>query len=276
MHKPIPPTPTNPPSEWNFYELWERIKTLLQELPNYFKSTLNIISAVNVTEIYAFGQALSHTIEEEVVRTLNHTKKIWDPSEKYCDCRFIRQPQSFPDVLLLDSKTNEIVMGIELKSWYLLAKEGEPSFRYKVACEACAPQDLLVVVPWALSSVVTGIPIILKPFVTLAKYAAEYRNYWWKYLRNTKDNVEIRHPEKVSNYPSSRERIDDEPIYDPGNNFGRLARTEIMDEWIKDCKRERLLGIEIEKWIEFFKTGTVMYKETCGGQLQIFRDISGS
>jgi len=29
MHEPIPPTPTNPPSEWNFYELWERIKTFL-------------------------------------------------------------------------------------------------------------------------------------------------------------------------------------------------------------------------------------------------------
>ena len=40
-------------------------------------------------------------------------------------------------------------MGIELKGWYVLAKEKEPSFRYKVTPAVCAPADLLVVVPWA-------------------------------------------------------------------------------------------------------------------------------
>jgi hypothetical protein len=265
-----PPSPIEPPNEWKHIELWRRIKTLLENLTNYFRSTLNITSAVNITEIYAFGQALSYTIEEEVVRTLNDTKNVWDPLGEYCEYHFIRQPQSFPDVLLLNPKTKEIIMGIELKSWYLLAKEGEPSFRFKVACEVCAPQDLLVVVPWALSNVVTGTPRILKPFVISARYAAEYRNYWWKYLRKTKDNIEIRHPEKVSYYPASREKIDDEPVHDPGNNFGRLARTEIMDEWVKKCKEEKLLGIEIEKWIEFFKTGEVTYKEACKKQLKLY------
>jgi hypothetical protein len=49
-------------------------------------------------------------------------------------------------------------MGIELKGWYVLAKEKEPSFRYKVTLTVCAPADLLVVVPWALSNVISGRP----------------------------------------------------------------------------------------------------------------------
>jgi hypothetical protein len=274
MYKPSepvePPKPVEPPSNWKYLGLWMKIKSILENLPNYFKSTLNITTAMNVTEIYVFGQALSYTIEEEVVHTLNDTKSVWDPSGEYCGYRFLRQPQSFPDVLLLNPKIgkNSIIMGIELKSWYLLAKEGEPSFRFKVTPNACAPQDLLVIVPWVLSNVVTGTPIILKPFVISARYVAEYRNYWWKHMRKAEGDVEIRHPMAVTCYPSSREQIDDEPIYDPGNNFGRLARTRMkeMDEWITMCKSEKILGIEIEKWIEFFRVGEIKFKEACEKQ----------
>jgi len=274
MYKPSepvePPKPVEPPSDWKYLGLWRKIKSILENLPNYFKSTLNITTAMNVTEIYVFGQALSYTIEEEVVHALNNTKSVWDPSGEYCEYRFLRQPQSFPDVLLLNPKIgkNSIIMGIELKSWYLLAKEGEPSFRFKVTPNACAPQDLLVIVPWVLSNVVTGTPIILKPFVIAARYAAEYRNYWWKHMRKAKGDVEIRHPKEVTYYPSSREQIDDEPIYYPGNNFGRLARTGMkeMDEWITMCKSEKILGIEIEKWIEFFRAGEIKFKEICEKQ----------
>ncbi len=257
-----------PSKEWPHYELWMRTRNLLKELPTYFKSTLNITSAVNVTEIYAFGTALSYTIEEEVVNTLNKEKELLDPDGKYCEYSFTRQAQSFPDVLFLNSEKGDIIMGIELKSWYLLAKEGEPSFRYKVTPSACALQDLLVVVPWALSNVVTGNPIVFEPFVISARYAAEYRNYWWKHLRKAEGNTDISSPDGVSSYPSSRERIDDEPAYDPGRNFGRLARTEIMDKWVKRCKKEKLLGIEIEKWIEFFKTGKIRHKEICEKRLK--------
>jgi hypothetical protein len=251
--KPPPPRPVEP-IDWPHYELWKRIKKILEELPNRFKSTLNIVTAVSVTEIYTYSAALSQTVEEEVVVTLNNAKNEWDPDNMYCDYYFIRQAQSFPDVLLKNIKENNPLMGIELKTWYLLAKEEEPSFRYKVTPAACAVQDLLVVVPWVLSNVFTGSPIIFRPFIISAKYAAEYRNYWWKYLRDTSEDTGISSPDNVKPYPSSRQKIDDEPNHDPGNNFGRLARTEIMDKWVEECKKKRLLGIEIKKWIEFLKT----------------------
>lgn len=258
-----------PGSDWPHYNLWRRVRDVLNELPNHFVSTLNITAAVNVAEIYAFGQALSYTIEEEVVRTLNRTKRLWDPEGVYCDYVFIRQAQSFPDVLFKRPEAEEVVMGVELKSWYLLAKEGEPSFRYRVSPFACAKQDLLVVVPWVLSNVVTGTPLVFEPFITSARYAAEYRNYWWTCVRKVEGgDAGIRSPEGVSVYPRTRDRIDDEPVYDPGKNFGRLARTGIMDRWIEKCKKERLLGIDVEKWIEFFKTGGIKHSESCSRQLK--------
>jgi len=97
---------------------------------------------------------------------------------------FERKPQIFSDVVLKasapDLKPN-VILGIELKGWYILAKEKEPSFRYKVSPSVCAPADLLVVVPWALSHVISGAPIVFEPFAMSARHAAEYRNWYWKY-----------------------------------------------------------------------------------------------
>lgn len=100
MKNPNQPKPEEP-KDWEHYELWKKIKKVLENLPNIFESSLNITSAVNVTEIYAFGAVLSNVIEEEVVRSLNKAKREWDPENKYCDYTFIRQPQAFPDVLLM-------------------------------------------------------------------------------------------------------------------------------------------------------------------------------
>jgi hypothetical protein len=71
--------------------------------------------------------------------------------------------QTFPNVRLLSRSggTVSVVLGIELKGWYLLAKEGVPSFRYTVTPAACSEYDLLVVIPWHLKNVLSGVPIVL-------------------------------------------------------------------------------------------------------------------
>jgi hypothetical protein len=123
------------------------------------KSSITI-SGINVTEIYSFGSVLGITIEEEVVRSLNMMRSKWDDGS-YADCKFIRQAQTFPDVIFM--KGEKILFGIDLKSWYVLSKEGEPSFRLKVNKNACTDKDLIMVVPWCLSNVLSGTPIISKP-----------------------------------------------------------------------------------------------------------------
>lgn len=93
---------------------------------------------------------------------------------------FERQAQTFPDVRLVSVGGSEIdiALGIELKGWYLLAKEGMPSLRLTVNPAACAPHDLVAVVPWYLSNVLSGVPTVLMPWIHRAGSAAEHRNHW--------------------------------------------------------------------------------------------------
>jgi hypothetical protein len=79
---------------------------------------------------------------------LNRIRSVWDPDKEYETYGFVRQPQTFPDVLLR-KKTNgsEVLLGIELKGWYLLNNEGMPNFRFTVNPGCCNPWGLLVVVP---------------------------------------------------------------------------------------------------------------------------------
>jgi hypothetical protein len=196
---------------------------------------------------------LGQQFEENVVRTLNQMRSKWDPDGKYSDYEFERRPETFPDARLKHKVTNEIIMGIELKSWYLLAKEREPSFRFRVSPLVCAPQDLLVIVPWALENVLSGNPQIFAPFIVSARYAAKYRNYWWQHKRNTSDDISIELPKHPAFYPEGREAIEDKPAYDRGNNFGRIARTEIMDTFVKSCHSIKLSGLEVSRWHRFLK-----------------------
>lgn len=224
-------------------------------VPGYFR-TETVIAGVMATDIYTLGAVLGATIEDQVVRTLNQMREVWDPDGKYALYRFVRQAQTFPDVLLRrapsDRPAEDILLGIELKGWYLLAKEGEPSFRYAVTEAACAPRDLIAVVPWALSQVISGSPVIFNPYVVEARYAAAYRNYWWKNLRQTKSNTAIEKPRKGAPYPAKADEVADKPASDRGGNFGRLARTGIMDTYMAQIKEELLGGIQIQHWMAFF------------------------
>jgi len=117
-------------------------------------------------------------IEEQVVSTLNGMRGVWDPDKEYQAYSFVRQPQTFPDVLLRKTTNGQdVLMAIELKGWYLLAKEKVPTFRFKQSPDGCNDWDLLVILPWALSNVLSGTPIAYHPFIIQARYAAQQRNY---------------------------------------------------------------------------------------------------
>ena len=60
-------------------------------------------------------------------------------------------------------------------------------------------------------------------------------------------------PQNVSPYPQKSDEIADKPVYDGGNNFGRFARTGIMDNYLEIAKRESLCGIGAEHWLNFFR-----------------------
>ncbi|MBV8054987.1 MAG: hypothetical protein JO071_07080 [Deltaproteobacteria bacterium] len=145
-------------------------------------------------------------------------------------------------------------MGIELKGWYILAKEGEPSFCFTASPRVCNPWDLIVVIPWGLSNVLSGSPVVYSVFVDLARYTAERRNYYWQHERQTSQDTSIILAMGVIPYPAKSAQIADRPVWDAGGNFGRLARYGIMEEYVQQTMETELRGVPARQWLRFFKT----------------------
>lgn len=252
-----PPPAPEPPSldpDDRRTKLHERVRDALLALPGYFNSTTNI-EGLAAADLFSLNTVLGATIEVQVIQTLNRARDVWDPDDEWPLYRFDRQAQTFPDVLLRRRNQDggyDTALGVELKGWYILAKEGEPSFRYQVTPRACSEWDMLVVVPWHLSNVLSGVPRITTPACWSAKHIAEYRNYWWEYVRQSKKDKSIESPSRVEPY-MGRDNTTDKPRYDGGNNFGRIARTGIMASWVTEILDEPLAGIPAGDWIDFLK-----------------------
>ena len=253
MPNPDAPQPTQPDLGEPLASLVRRVERAIYALPSFFESSLNV-SGVLATDLFTFNSSLAATIEYQVVLELNRMRSTWDPQDEFTTFRFKRQPQNFPDVVLVSPLEDQPILGIELKSWYAPAKEREPSFRFRVTPNACAPQDLLVVVPWVLSNVLSGSPTILDPYVTQARYAAEYRNWHWEYQRRAKGDPRIDVSPFEGTYPSKSDEISDRPKSDVGGNFGRISRTGLMDAYIERTLEAELLGIPVREWQMFFRS----------------------
>lgn len=248
------PKKAEPSDAWRHKKLWCGVRDALKALPAHFHSD-TFIEGVNATDVFTLNSALGATIENQVVETLNTIRSVWDPDNKYGTYLFVRQPQSFPDVVLknLSDETAKPLMGIELKGWYLLAKEQEPSMRFQQTSAACADADLIMVVPWVLNSVISGRPRIYSPYIESAKFAAEYRNYHWKTMRGEGKNSEIVIPADAEPYPRKADATNDKPQEDQGGNFGRIARTGMMADYLERMLLQHVCGIRATYWLEFFK-----------------------
>jgi len=248
------PKRVEPLDSWPHKKLWRGVRDALRALPAHFHSD-TFIEGVNATDVFTLNSALGATIENQVVETLNTIRSVWDPDNKYGTFQFVRQPQSFPDVVLknLSDEAAKPIMGIELKGWYLLAKEAEPSMRFQQTSAACADADLIMVVPWVLNSVISGRPRIYSPFIESAKYAAEFRNYYWKKMRSDGEDSEIIIPDSAEPYPRKADATNDKPKIDQGKNFGRIARSGIMNEYLDKMQLQPVCGIRASYWLDFFK-----------------------
>ena len=205
------------------------------------------------TDVFTLNTPLAATIEESVVKTLNDLRSVWDPDGEYETFAFVRQSQTFPDVVLREQDNGaNTLMGIELKGWYLLAKEEAPTFRFTVTQQVCNSWDLLVVVPWILSNVLAGTPELHRPFVQLSRFCAQMRNHYWLYQRQGASGTIIE-PDNVGPYPVKGDNIADKATVDGGNNFGRLARYGLMDDYIQQMRGSLVRGISVRDWQAFFK-----------------------
>ena len=231
--------------------LREGVVRALRAVPMHFSSTINI-EGLSATDLFAMYTLLGGAIEDQTVATLNNaTRAIWDPEGRWADFEFKRYAESFPDVRLECNNGEMPLIGIELKGWYLLAKEQEPSFRFKASANAMTVWDLIAVFPWSLSNVLSGTPVLESPFIEQAKYAADLRTYYWENRRPNAQRVE--HPD-THPYPEARSAYSDIVHDDGGGKFGRIARIRgLMDDWVNDTMRVNLAGIEVRWWVQFLK-----------------------
>lgn len=251
------PRPTNgPPIDWGHRGLYDNVRKTLFALPEEFTSSL-FIRDFRATDIFTLNSALGASIEDSVVIGLNRLRHIWDPDSRYALYRFERQSQAFPDVRLVTEVAGHQspLMGIELKGWFAVAKESKPTFRYNVNADACAPQDLIVVLPWVLSDVIAGAPKLLLPYVGEARHAALYRNYYWRTMRQREGkNPGINEAEHRTPYPASKiDKCSDSGADDTGDNFGRIARSGILDEFVEQTGKQLVSGIPVKAWVRFFR-----------------------
>ncbi|MBQ6746743.1 MAG: hypothetical protein IJR07_06825 [Bacteroidaceae bacterium] len=164
--------------------------------------------------------------------------------------------------LIRKNGRKDILLGIELKSWFILSKEGEPSFRYRTAAEACDYGDLLSIIPWYLSNAVCGHPVFATPWVYSAKAAAEATKRYWLYERATEKPLTLEQrgleiPAGIKPYMvNARDKTNYKPVNDGGNNFGRLARTGVMSDFVKETLSTDILGIPADNWRLFLKAHT--------------------
>ena len=252
-----PPTRAGgPPASWPHRQLYDRVLDALHALPARFRTSLRI-AGISATDLFTLNTPLGAAIEQSVVENLNALRDLWDPDEKYEIYSFVRQAQVFPDVLLTTTAPGvapeaRVLMGIELKGWFLLSKEGEPSFRYKASPLVCAPQDLLVVFPWGLDEIISGAPRLYRPFIEEARYAAEHRNHYWETMRGvTGDAAKVDLSPITTPYPSKNHQFNDTPRADKGSNFGRVARGGLMSDFIAELLQQPISGIPAKYWQGF-------------------------
>lgn len=195
------------------------------------------------------------TAESPPAEGSEHTqlhKDIWEAIA--CLPIHFRTETQISGIMATDLHTLHTVLGATIEEQVVRTLNKEPSLRFQVTATACTEQDLIVVVPWVLSNVISGSPAVFKPFIEFAKTAAEYRNHHWQNVRSTQLDSRIEVPPGIKPYPSKSDRILDKPVADKGGNFGRLARTGLMDSYIKDLDDEPLCGIKIVFWRDFLRT----------------------
>ncbi len=255
----VAPTHTGGPAPgWAHAALYTRVRTALHALPSRFRTSLRI-AGISAVDLFTLNTPLGAAIEQSVVDSLNDVRELWDPTGEYKLYSFIRQAQVFPDVRLETTApdvpdADKILMGIELKGWFVLAKEGEPSFRYTASPAVCAPQDLLVVYPWVLDEVVSGSPKLMRPFIEEARYAAEHRNHYWTETRGVVGPAAaVVAAAHQAPYPNKAQKFNDSAAVDGGGNFGRVARGGLMTAYIDELMALPLSGIPAKHWQTFLK-----------------------
>lgn len=220
--------------EWPHHEMKQKVLRLLRGRCVYH-------DLVTQFQIRKSGIQADKMIEQFIYDVLDTFREEWAVGP-YAGCRVNYNPTSFPDITITSGR--EVILGIEIKSWHTLAKEGQPCFRFQASPLACAPHDILVVFPYYWENLWTnhGVALLLAPYIENSRFVATQRNetFDFEHPRNP-----VRRVTGITPHTSKhREEINDQPPEDKGGNFGRIGRLDLFRKFTWDLAATRVRMID--------------------------------
>lgn len=164
-------------------------------------------------------------IENVVAYSLGVESVTWDGG-----ITISHRPATYPDIMV--HSRGEPILAIEIKVWNMLAAEKSPTFRFATSPRACGPHDLLVLFPFVydLGYPGSGPLRLYPPYIENSKYVAIRRNLYWTHNNPNAPIVEA--PDDITPHVEmKRQRIKDHAANDSGKNFGRIARTPLLNRF---------------------------------------------
>ncbi|WP_293913164.1 hypothetical protein [Deinococcus sp.] len=130
-----------------------------------------------------FNNYVGQGAEEALIQILNSTrfKILWYPLIHWNNLsrlKFIRNTVQFPDIHLIDTLDNTILLSIESKTWFLFSGD-DITARFHVSPTYIKNDTLIVIFPWVMSKLISGSPIMYEPYICNARELAELRDKTW-------------------------------------------------------------------------------------------------
>lgn len=151
---------------WNENTIDADLIKIQEEEGINFSDLLGLINRLN--------NYVGQGIEEHLGESLNRTLVLSNIE----NLEFYRNSSQFPDLFLIDNSTKEILLSIELKSWFVFSGD-EITARFHTSPDAIPEGSLLIIYPWTLNKIISGSPLLLMPHVTDAKELARKRDTTW-------------------------------------------------------------------------------------------------
>jgi hypothetical protein len=118
-----------------------------------------------------FNNYIGQGIEELIAKHLN---SVFSGSDWKC----IRNAVQFPDLYIVNPQKKTLLLALEVKSWFVFAGD-DITARFEVAPNIIRPDVRLILFPWHMTNLISGVPRLLAPYIGSAKALAERRDQIW-------------------------------------------------------------------------------------------------
>lgn len=213
----------------------------------------------DLRDISKAAALVSGIVEDRIPEMLNRVRSTtWDEDGAFSAYEFRRFTIGFPDILLVErANPDNVLFELEAKSWYILSRDALTA-RFLTSRNVINNGTLVVIVGWALDSVVSGSPVLLRIHVADAMELAVSRDDQWEDIDS---DHRVTEPGNAPGTPRNliRTQVDGEIRGTDGkwrknsDNFGKLDR--IPNDAVRAFRNTALelavAGKKLSEWRRF-------------------------